>query len=124
MPASLVVAELDWEALLSVAEPLRKLHGVPRFPALSRDLAFVVDDAVPAGRMLAEIRAADEKGLLESVALFDQYKGQPVPAGKKSLAYALRLRAEGRTLTDADADELCAAVAKRLRAALGAEQRA
>jgi phenylalanyl-tRNA synthetase beta chain len=47
-----------------------------------------------------------------------------VPAGKKSLAYALRLRAPDRTLTDADADAFCAAVVQRVQAALGAEQRA
>ncbi len=124
LPAATMAAELDWEPLVAAALPVRKLHGVPRFPAVGRDLAFVVDESVPAERMLAEIQAADDKGLLESVLLFDQYKGAPVPAGKKSLAYALRLRAEGRTLTDADADGLCAAIVQRVRSALGADQRA
>ena len=124
VPADLIVGELDWESLSAASLAVRKLHGVPRFPAVSRDLAFVVDDAVPAAALVAEIRAADDRSLLESVVLFDQYKGAPVPAGKKSLAYALRLRAADRTLTDADADALVAAVVARLKEKSGAEQRA
>lgn len=123
VPATTLVAELDWDALTSRAQIVRQLHGVPRFPGVGRDLAFVVDDAVPAARMLAEIRAADAKGLLEQVALFDVYKGNPVPAGKKSIAYRLSLRAPDRTLTDVEADALCKAVEARLTQELGAEIR-
>ena len=123
VPADLIVAELDWEALAAAAVSVRKLQGVPRFPAVSRDLAFLVDDAVPAAQIADLIRAADNKALLESVVLFDQYKGAPVPAGKKSLAYALSLRARDRTLTDADADALCAVVVARVKEQAGAEQR-
>jgi len=124
VPARLVLAELDWELLAAGAQHVATSRGVPRFPPLSRDLAFVVDDAVPAARMVAEIRAADEKGLLESVLLFDRYKGAPVPEGKTSLAYALTLRAPDRTLTDAEADALCAAVVARVTSRLGAQHRA
>jgi phenylalanyl-tRNA synthetase beta chain len=56
--------------------------------------------------------------------LFDQYKGAQVPPGKKSLAYALTLRSPEGTLTDQDADAICAAVVERLKTSVGAEQRA
>jgi len=123
VPASTLLAELDWDALLALAGGVRQLHGVPRFPGVERDLAFVVDDAVPASRMLAEIRSADAALLLEQVLLFDVYRGSPVPPGKKSIAYRLSLRAPDRTLTDAEADQLCAAVKARLETELHAEIR-
>ena len=123
VPASVLVAELDWELLLSAAHPLRESRGVPRFPAVARDLAFVVGADAPAATLLAEIRSADGHGLLEDVTLFDVYRGAQVPAGKKSVAVGLTLRAPDRTLTDGEADALIAAVKDRLKAALGAEIR-
>ncbi len=120
LPAHTFVAELDWELLLGKARPERKLHGVPRFPGIERDLAFVVDESVLAARMLAAIRAAETFGLLEHVALFDVYKGAPVPEGKKSIAYRLSLRAADRTLTDAEADGIVTTIKEQLREVLGA----
>ena len=123
VPAQTFLAELDWEVLLGKALAQRSLRGVPRFPAIARDLAFVVDAAVPADRLLAEIRAADSGQLLEQVSLFDVYRGAPVPEGRKSMAFGLSLRAEDRTLTDVEADALCAAVRERLKVQVGAEIR-
>jgi phenylalanyl-tRNA synthetase beta chain len=123
VPAAVLLAELDWELLLSKARALRESRGVPRFPAVARDLAFVVSADAPAARLMAEIRAADEKGLLEDVTLFDVYRGAQVPPGKKSVAVGLTLRSADRTLTDSEADTLCASVKDRLKAALGAEIR-
>ena len=123
VPATVLVAELDWDLLLSNARALRESKGVPRFPAVARDLAFVVGADAPAARLVAEIHAADDKGLLEDVTLFDVYRGAQVPAGKKSVAVGLTLRAPDRTLTDSEADALCASVKDRLKAALGAEIR-
>ncbi len=124
VPAHTFVAELDWELLLGKAHAERKMHGVPKFPGIERDLAFVVDEKVLAARMLAEIRAVDAGGLLELVSLFDVYKGAPVPDGKKSIAYRLSLRAPDRTLTDAEADAVVASIKDRLRTQLGAGIRA
>ena len=123
-PAGTWLAELDWEALMEKARTLKQSGGVPRFPAVARDLAFVVDARVPAEQLLAEIRGADAGKLLEHVALFDVYRGPPVPEGKKSVAFGLSLRAADRTLTDAEADALCAAIRERLKARVGAEIRA
>jgi phenylalanyl-tRNA synthetase beta chain len=124
VPAGVLLAELDWEALLAHSEAVRQMGGVPRFPAVARDLAFVVGAATSAEEMLREIRAADETGLIEDVTLFDVYRGAQVPQGRKSVAYGLTLRATDRTLTDAEADALCTAVKDRLKARLGAEIRA
>jgi len=98
--------------------------GVPKFPAVARDLAFVVEASVPAEKLLAEIRSADAAKLLEQVTLFDVYRGPPVPEGRKSVAFGLSLRAPDRTLTDAEADALCAAIRDRLKESVGAEIRA
>ena len=124
VPSQTFVAELDWELLLGKARPERKMHGVPKFPGIERDLAFVVDDEILAARMLAEIQGVEVGGLLELVSLFDVYKGAPVPDGKKSLAYRLSLRAPDRTLTDAEADAVVGAIKERLRSVLGAGIRA
>jgi phenylalanyl-tRNA synthetase beta chain len=123
VPATVLLAELDWELLLSQARALRESRGVPRFPAVARDLAFVVRADAPAATLLSEIRAADGKGLLEDVTLFDVYRGAQVPSGKKSVAVGLTLRAPDRTLTDSEADALIASVKERLKASLGAEIR-
>ncbi len=124
IPAQTFVAELDWETLLSRAVALKQLRGVPKFPAVARDLAFVVEASVPAEKLLEEIRSADAAKLLEQVTLFDVYRGPPVPEGRKSVAFGLSLRAPDRTLTDAEADALCAAIRDRLKESVGAEIRA
>ena len=90
---------------------------------MARDLAFVVSADAAAATLLSEIRAVDGKGLLEEVTLFDVYRGAQVPAGKKSVAVGLKLRAPDRTLTDSEADALIASVKDRLKASLGAEIR-
>ena len=124
VPPQTYVAELDFAALLSKGVPLKTIQAVPRFPAVARDLAFVVDAAVPAQRMLEEIRSADAGGLLEQVTLFDVYRGAPIPEGKKNVAFGLSLRAPDRTLTDEEADTLCASIRARLETSLGAQIRA
>jgi phenylalanyl-tRNA synthetase beta chain len=123
VPPQTFLAELNWQALLDHSTALRSFHGVPKFPAVARDLAFVVDASVPAEKMLQEIRSADAAGLLEHVTLFDVYRGAPVPEGRKSVAFGLSLRAADRTLTDAEADALCSAIRDRLKSVLGAEIR-
>jgi phenylalanyl-tRNA synthetase beta chain len=124
LPSGVWLAELDWDALLAQAVQVRPLAGVPKFPAVTRDLAFVVDAAVAAEALLNEIRAADDSRLLEHVSLFDVYRGAPVPEGRKSMAFGLTLRAGDRTLTDAEADALCTRIRERLKEKAGAEIRA
>lgn len=123
LPRGVLVAELDGNALLECARLLPDYHGVPRFPAVLRDLAFVVDESVTAAAVAREIAAADPAGLVEEATLFDVYRGAPLPPDRKNLAYSLSFRAKDRTLTDEDVNALHAAIVERLKAQLGADLR-
>jgi phenylalanyl-tRNA synthetase beta chain len=115
------LAELDFEAMVALAGPVPMFTGLPRFPALERDLAFILPVGVPAAAVESAIR---EHGsvLLEQLRLFDVYQGPQVAAGCRSLAYALRLRSPERTLTDEEADVVCGRMVQAV-AALGGELR-
>lgn len=95
---------------------------LPKFPPIERDLALILADSVGAGEVAADIRAV-EPGLIESVELFDTYKGSQLADGEKSLAFSLRLRAGDKTLEDRQADEVMARVVAHLEEAFGARQR-
>jgi phenylalanyl-tRNA synthetase beta chain len=96
---------------------------VSRFPPVRRDVAFVVDREAAAGSLGAALVQAGGD-LLDRAVLFDVFEGPPLPPGKKSVAFALDLRAADRTLTDDEADRVVAAIADRLRDGFGAELRA
>ena len=106
-----LLARLPVAALFDHVGAPRQYRALPRFPASTRDLALVCDDSLPALSIEKAIRKA-VGGILESLELFDLYKGAQVPEGKKSLAYTLVMRAPDRTLTDEEADK---AIAKALR---------
>jgi len=96
---------------------------VPRFPPVHRDLAFIVEDATPAGAVHEALRRAGG-ALLASSTLFDVYVGDPIPAGTKSLAFSLDLRAADRTLTDEEAQETVDRIVDELTRRFGARLRA
>jgi phenylalanyl-tRNA synthetase beta chain len=120
LPRGVLAFELDADALLASADLAPQYRPIPRFPAVLRDLAVVVRDEVRAADVLAAVR---EEPLVEEATVFDVYRGAPIPAGKKNLALAIRYRASGRTLTDAEADEAHGAIVQRLASRLGAELR-
>jgi phenylalanyl-tRNA synthetase beta chain len=114
--------EVDLGALLGRPHGNVQVSPVSRQPSSDTDLAFVLDDAVPAARLTETLRAAGGPLVVELV-LFDVYRGVGVPAGARSLAYRLRLQALDRTLTDADlvgVREACVAAAGTLGARLRA----
>ena len=112
---------LDVEALLAGVEQ-RKAKPLPRFPAVHRDLALVVEETVPAEALISSAReAAGEE--LESLTAFDEYRGPQVGEGAKNVALALTFRSPSRTLTDAEVDERIEAVRRRLAEAHGARSR-
>lgn len=124
LPAQPVcLAEFDLETLLEPFGAARYLEPIPRFPAVTQDLALVVDEDVPAQRVLDAIVEAGGK-LLRRAELFDLYRGKPIPSGKKSLAYSLTYQAEGRTLTDEEVAQLQERIVQHLAEKLGAELRA
>ena len=120
LPRGVQAFRLSFDALLREARLVPQHRPIPRFPAVLRDLAVVVDDRTPAAAVEAVVRA---EPLVESVTLFDVYRGAPLPAGKKNLALAISYRAADRTLTDAEADAAHARIVKRLGESLGAELR-
>ena len=97
--------ELDFEALVHYARENIAVRPLPRFPSVDRDMAVVVDEVFPALRIISWIKEL-QNALIEEVEVFDQYRGAPIPDGKKSLAYKISYRAEDRTLTDAEVNTL------------------
>ena len=91
-------------------------------PPVYEDLALIVDEAVPAAQVADLIRQSGGK-LLVDLRLFDVYRGGQVPAGKKSLAYALTFQAPDRTLTDEDTKKLRGKIVARLEREIGAALR-
>lgn len=100
--------ELDVTALRAGQRRSRIFRPISQYPPANIDLAFVVDDSVAAGDVLATLRA-NGTDLLETVSLFDTFRSEQLGAGRVSLAFALRFRAHDRTLTDADVAEVRAA---------------
>jgi phenylalanyl-tRNA synthetase beta chain len=117
------VAELLVERLADHFSKKRAFVSLPKFPSVRRDLAFIVDESIASGDVESAIsRSAGE--ILESVTLFDLYAGEPLPPGKKSLAYALVFQPLDRTLTDSEAEAMVRAIVTQVRTACGGELRA
>ncbi|MFN4260588.1 MAG: phenylalanine--tRNA ligase subunit beta [Gemmataceae bacterium] len=117
-----LVAELDLDAMLAAVPERFAYTPLPRFPAALRDIAVIVDEALTAERVAAEIRASGGN-LLRDIRLFDLYRGESIPTGTKSLAYALTYQADDRTLTDKEVDKAHKKIADRLKHVLQAKIR-
>lgn len=118
----IVAAELDLDALLALVPETWYVEPVSVYPAVLQDLAIVVGEETPA----ADVRQVIlESGgfLLQEVRLFDVYRGDPVPQGKKSLAYGLAFQAPDKTLSDRVVAGQLARIVQRLKQELGAELR-
>ncbi|HRP87909.1 MAG TPA: phenylalanine--tRNA ligase subunit beta, partial [Gammaproteobacteria bacterium] len=112
--------ELD-EATCFAAE-LPAFREISRFPAIRRDVAVVIDEAVPVQAMVDAIRSAGGALLTESK-VFDVYSGERIDSGRKSVAFGLILQESSRTLTDEEADRVVAAVVARLASEFDARMR-
>jgi phenylalanyl-tRNA synthetase beta chain len=118
-----VLSELDLIHLIAYGFPSRQeIAAPPRFPAIRRDLALVVDHDIAAARVIAAIWESASP-LLESVEVFDVYEGGSIAPGKKSMALACRYRGKGRTLTDEEVNRAHAELVEGARGRLGAELR-
>ncbi|MCE5191215.1 MAG: phenylalanine--tRNA ligase subunit beta [Actinomycetia bacterium] len=121
--------ELNVKMLIKAVAPQIRYAEIPRFPAVTLDLALVVDDDVTAERMLDAIRSAG-KPLLESARVFDVYRDEPgmlprrLPVGKKSLAFSLTYRTSERTLTDEEVRPVHERLVNKVCNAVGAHVRA
>ena len=112
-------AEINFTKLFACRLPDATYTPLPKYPAVSRDLALVCGEEITVAQAEDVITAAAGK-LLRSVKLFDIYRGVGVPEGKKSMAFSLELRADDRTLTDTDSEAVTAKVLQALQEKLGA----
>ena len=117
MDTEIYCAELDFTGLQTVLAPEKTYQPLPRFPAVTRDLSLVCDEEITVAQLQDCIRTAGGK-LLRKIDLFDIYRGANIPAGKKSVAFSLELRADDRTLTDTDSDGVITKVLKKLEETL------
>jgi len=114
--------ELDLELMLQYARKPKPAETPSRFPASYRDISFLVAEAVTHQEVVALIRGIRSE-LVSGIELFDIYRGDKLPAGKKSMTYRLWYQSSERTLTDDEVNALHAKVAMRLKEKLGAEIR-
>jgi phenylalanyl-tRNA synthetase beta chain len=116
------IAVLNLDILFKNTVMDKNYTPLPKFPAVTRDIAVLVDDSILVQEIEDIIKNQGGK-ILESVKLFDVYKGKQVPEGKKSVAYALAYRGENRTLTDNDVSKVHDKIIRALEQKLGAELR-
>ena len=116
-------AEINWAGIVKAVKKNKiEFKHLSKYPAVSRDLALLVDDSVEFAQ-IEQIARQTEKKLLKSVTLFDVYKGKTLPAGKKSYAVNFQVEDEERTLTEKQIDAMMKKLVGNLKAKLGAELR-
>jgi len=117
------LAEFNLDLLLSKRNPAKSFKALPQFPSSRRDVAMLVPEAVTHDAVLQAVKQAKAANL-ETVELFDVFRGKSVPDGQKSLAYAFTYRAADKTLTDADVNSAHEKITTALKTQLQAELRA
>ena len=123
LDAPVFYAELNWTALMKVIKKNEVLYTeVPKFPAVSRDLALLVDNSVEFAQ-IEQIARQTEKKLLKNVELFDVYEGDKLPAGKKSYAVNFVLQDEEKTMGDKQIDAIMQKLITNIKKQLNAELR-
>jgi phenylalanyl-tRNA synthetase beta chain len=122
LPHPVFLAEVSLLACAEHPAPTPAARPLPRFPAVQRDLAIVVDSGIAAGAVEAAIRAMDVPNLTR-LALFDVYQGSQVGTGRRSLAWSLTFQNPQRTLTDQEVNEQHARIVEEISRRFGAEIR-
>jgi phenylalanyl-tRNA synthetase beta chain len=116
-------AEIDWQNLMkAIRKNTLTFSEISKYPAVSRDLALLVDNGVQFAQ-IEQIARQTEKKLLKKVELFDVYQGKHLPEGKKSYAVNFILQDESKTLNDKAIDAIMQKLIKQLTTQLGAELR-
>ncbi len=121
--APVYVADLDFENMFAKSATDKQFKALPKFPATTRDFAFVCDDELEVGAIESVMKKAGGK-LVEEIKLFDVYRGKQLGEGKKSVAFSVALRAPDRTLTDEEADKTSKKILTLLEKELGITLRA
>ena len=120
--AEVYCAEISFTKLFDLRLPDPTYVPLPKYPGVTRDLSLICDEEITVAQIEDVITASAGK-LLRGVKLFDIYRGVGVPAGKKSMAFSLELRADDRTLTDADSEGVVTKVLTALKEKLNATLR-
>jgi phenylalanyl-tRNA synthetase beta chain len=119
----LYVSEIDLDKTTTFSkEKSKSFKPLPKFPSVRRDIALIIDESTPVGKILEEIDKI-KSDLIEDAAIFDVFTGSPVEEGKKSVAVSLHLRAADKTLTEEEINKVQEKTLKKLGLALGAELR-
>jgi phenylalanyl-tRNA synthetase beta chain len=117
------LAEINLDFLIARRNPAKSFKPLPQFPSSRRDVAMIVPESTTHESVLHALKQAKPANL-ESVELFDVFRGKNVPEGKKSLAYAFTFRAAERTLTDAEVNTAHDKIVEAFKNQLQAELRA
>lgn len=120
--AKAYIADLDFNILMQLTRMDRIYKALPKYPAITRDIAILVDETVTASQIDDVIKTNGGK-YLEGGHVFDVYKGKQIPDGKKSVAYTMTFRAENRTLTDEEIKDVYDKLLRKLTEELEAELR-
>ena len=115
-------AEIDLSKFVKYGKNNKKYTPIPKYPAVERDIALVVDEQIEVGQ-IENIISKKSKNILETAKLFDIYRNEKLGQNKKSVAYELIFRANNRTLTDDEIKNTMEAITKELQVVLGAELR-
>ena len=118
MDMPVYVASIDFENLFALANMKSEYKPLPKFPASTRDYSFVCEDELEVG-VIEEVMANAGGKLVESIKLFDIYRGHQVGEGKKSVSLRVSMRAADRTLTVEETDKISAKIVKALDEKLG-----
>ncbi len=113
------VAELNLDQLLARRNPARNFKALPAFPTIRRDVAMLVPEPTTHEAVLQVVKQAKPANL-ESVELFDVFRGKNVPAGQKSMAYAFTYRSPEKTLTDSEVNTTHEKIVEQLKQKLQA----
>ena len=119
MDCEVYCAELDFDGMIALQGAEPTYTPLPRFPAITRDIALVCDQRLTVGELVDCIRSAGAQ-VLKGVTLFDVYTGPGIPQDKKSVAFSLTLRSDESTLTDDHAEEAVGLILTALKERLGA----
>jgi len=119
MKERVYIAELNFELLVLFSNLERKYTPLPKYPSVTRDIAIVVDEEIMA-KDIEKIIRENGKNIVESIKLFDVYKGGHIEKGKKSVAYSITYRSHERTLTDEDVSKVHDKIVEKLKENLNA----
>lgn len=116
------IAQLNFDALVEETNLDRKYKPLPKYPAILRDIAVVVDSDVMVGE-LEKVILENGEGLIENIELFDVYEGKQIESGKKSVAFSLTYRSSKKTLKDEEVNKVHERIIEELERRLDAKLR-